>query len=294
MPRHSAEHPEVRPISGFEHYGQWQINAPYLKLALKYGLVGPWQGNNNPSIQFDAYCQKRGPKKGLPSIEDFHQTRLMNSNVDGDDEKRLERWLGSEHGMAQINRVVVALEDVPSLRELSDDRLQTIADVAYGMTLDQTWLWNIRLPKVFKWLYTWASEHIPMIDTELYFAFAEEERSMSDGGWAGIDYDSLTVDRISSVLRDYKILLCRHHEQLVELGKRLGHECKLPIPVSPVRILDNLIWMDWYAVKKYAEFQLDGWIEFQSKVKGARNHRILEKGLAFYEGRGFDRSVVSD
>jgi hypothetical protein len=189
---------------------------------------------------------------------------------------------------------VAALEDVPSLRELSDNRLLTIADVAYGMIMDQTSLGNSRLPKVFKWLATWASEHIPMIDTELYFAFAEEERTISEGRWAGIDYDTLTVDKISSVLRDYKILLCSHLEQLVGLGKRLGDECKLQFPISPVRILDNLIWMDWYAVKDYTEFQLDGWIDFKSKVKGARHHKILEKGLVFYLERGFDRPVVSD
>lgn len=164
----------------------------------------------------------------------------MNSYVDSGDENRLERWLGSDYGLGQIKKIAAALDDTAGLRELSDDRLRIIADVTYRMIMDQALLKNIRLPKVFKWLATWASKHIPMIDTELYFAFAKEERMMAGGKWAGIDYDSLTVDRIGSVLRDYKTLLCSHHEQLAGLGQLLAEDCKLPLPISPVRILDNL------------------------------------------------------
>jgi hypothetical protein len=290
--RYSPRKYEIEPISGFKSCSHWQINVPYLKLALKYGLIGPWRGENNPSIQFDNYCQTRGAKKDLPNLEDFRKTKLMNSNVDGKDENCLGKWLKSKYGLAQIKRIAAALDGIASLCELPDESLQTIAEITYGMIMDQESLKNIRIAKVYKWLAAWASEHIPMIDTELYFAFTNDQ-TMRNGKWV-INYDSMTAVKLGSVLKDYKELLCSHHEQLIELGKCLAHECQLCLPVSPVRILDNLIWMDWYALRKYTEFKDGCWVEYQSKRQEARHHRILEQGFKFYENRGFARTVVTD
>ncbi len=46
---------------------------------------------------------------------------------------------------AGTSNQAATLDDISSLRVLSDDRLQTIADVAYGMIMDQVSLKNIRL-----------------------------------------------------------------------------------------------------------------------------------------------------
>ncbi len=46
----------------FGYDGPWMINSPWLKLQLKYGIVGPWSGSNW-SMDFDGYAERRGLKQ---------------------------------------------------------------------------------------------------------------------------------------------------------------------------------------------------------------------------------------
>src|SRR5262249_34923655 len=70
----------------------WRITAPFLKLARKYGLLGPWNDLNR-SVAFDAYALTRDTKGSLPSLPHLLMTLTMNSRVNGDDVARLAPWL---------------------------------------------------------------------------------------------------------------------------------------------------------------------------------------------------------
>src|SRR5687768_3470242 len=67
-------------IPGTGGRADWPITAPWLKLSLKYGIVGPWKAPNW-SVAFDGHSAARGPARSSVSIADFAVTSLMNSNV---------------------------------------------------------------------------------------------------------------------------------------------------------------------------------------------------------------------
>jgi hypothetical protein len=86
----------------------WRITAARLKLALKYGIEGPWQPPNW-SVAFDAYALTPTPMHRLPNLVDFAVTQLMNSRAETRDLQRLSRWLREEENIRQLEAVRNAL-----------------------------------------------------------------------------------------------------------------------------------------------------------------------------------------
>src|SRR5262245_16682916 len=93
---HPLDNPELSiavPMAYRGREGQiWRITGPWLKLELKYGLIGPW-GTDNPAVIFDAHALSRGPSAGLPNQADFEMTEWMNSGIKPIHKLRLSEWL---------------------------------------------------------------------------------------------------------------------------------------------------------------------------------------------------------
>lgn len=140
--------------------GVWRITAPYLKLALKYGLVGPnlhepWKYINR-SVAFDAYTLRRGACQGLPFIGDFVAGLTMNSGLDGDDVARLIFWLDRPQTQEQLRHLHGQLTHVAGLHDASPAVIESIGKFADGMIDDKEMLFGIGLAKTFKWLSVWC------------------------------------------------------------------------------------------------------------------------------------------
>jgi hypothetical protein len=256
----------------------WRLNAPYLKLALKYGVVGPWRASFNASVVFDGYSLSRW-SGGLPNSADLLITTLMNSQVKPWDVQRLEAWSAIPENLTALKTLRDTVRSVAGLHELSAEALKQIGNLIDRMIRDQENLKYFRGAKVFKWLSAWACWHIPMIDNELHQALTGYKPSYSDGQY----------EHASVLLSDYQQLLLRHFEQLEFLGRQLADDLDglLPGPISPVRVLDSVLWFDWVGCYKP---------EFNGKWLGPRNegeHEILEPGVNFLEQRGFTRTETA-
>jgi len=274
---------EIAPIRGLKRFPNWQITFPYLKLALKYGLVGPWKGEFNRSVQFDAYSLCRGPSKGLPNGADLLITALMNSGVGLKHLKWMEAWLEDGTHLKRLKSLVEAVGQCSGLREMPQETIEALGDFVDTTIRDDSnkdgrgrkLLGGSRL---FKWLSAWASQHVPMIDGELHHAFTRKP-------WR----PTPKCHHSCTLLNDYKELLVLHFDQLDMLGKQLFRDLKglLPEPIPPVRVLDSLIWFDWVAYKK-PEFE-GIWLRNKKKEK----YDLAECGLKFVENRGVTPIISS-
>ena len=179
----------------------WRVSAPYLKLALKYGVIGPLQHKPweylNRSVAFDAYTLTRGPETGIPDHRDFLHTLEMNSGINGDDVLRFDLWWRDSATQAELRHLREALMTCTGLSTASREVVVTMADFADRMIDDQERLKGMRVAKVFKWLSTWAPAHVPMLDNVLAYdllIYVQEP------------YDGLT--RLDLLLRFQALLTC--------------------------------------------------------------------------------------
>ena len=278
---------EITPIAGLKRWPIWNITFPYLKLALKYGLVGPWRSNFNRSVLFDAYSLCRGPDKGPPNSTDFLVTLLMASGVSKKDLERLETWLDDPRSQGCLKVLADALMACKGLHDMPVEAVGLLGEVTDSMIRDKK-LKGIRGAKVFKWLSVWACSYVPMFDSALHCLFAGYEPN----------YGKNYYQPPSILLKDYQELLQCHFAQLEALGRQLANDLnaandltKLPGPISPVRILDSLLWFD-YMLYKNTKFH-DEWLYKRSISQQKRGHGVLDKGIAFLEGRGLSQEQIA-
>jgi hypothetical protein len=218
---------------------KWTITEPLLKLVLKYGIADPFKSPFNASHEFDSYTKSRGPNAGLPSRIDLLVTRAMGSRVTQRNIRYVEDWLKEPHNFGLINRLRNALCNHAGLEELPQLSIDLLAEVIQALDT----ISYIGEAKAFKWLATWAPAHVPMIDGQLNIALRE------------IDPDSAATcrDRITLFQRILKNNLSVLQALGIRLGELLGFG---DFAISPTRVLDNLLWFDWYLVydKKFAPF----------------------------------------
>ncbi len=253
----------------------WRITEPFLKLALKYGMIGPWWHNPwtyvNPSVAFDAYSATRGPAKGLPDLADFTSTLMMNSRVNGEDVARFLRWLGLPETVAGLEAIRQALMRSEGLHDLAVDTLRMLGEFTDRVIHDWERLKGISVAKVFKWLSAWAPAHMPMIDREVHNALT----GYDPGVW--LHESGILLQRFQAIVAD-------HAEALNELGRRVA-ACwpeHFPAPIPPVRVLDNLLWFD----RRLAVYRED-FREYVLPNDDGDHHEVTELGRQFLKKYGF-------
>lgn len=262
------------PLYGDLEGRTWRITEPFLKLALKYGMAGPWLHKPwayvNPSVAFDAYSVRRGPAKGLPDLGDFTSTLMMGSRVGGDNVARFLRWVGLPETVAGLEAIRQALMCSEGLNDLTGEALRLLGDFTDQAIQDRERLKGISLARVFKWLSAWAPAHVPMIDRQVHNALT--------------GYDPETRLHESGVLlQRFRAIVADHVEALKELGRLFPAYWPehFPAPIPPVRVLDNLIWFDWQ-LATYRELH-----KYVLPNDDGDHHEVKTLGRRFLEKYGF-------
>jgi hypothetical protein len=258
-----------------DYKGQfWQITAPFLKVALKYGMIGRWRHDPwsyfNRSVAFDAYSVTRGPARGLPDLGDFCSTLMMGSGVDGNDLPRFLHWLALPETARDLEAIRQSFLRCEGLHDLPADDLRQLGAFTDAPIQDKVRMKGISLARVFKWLSAWAPAHVPMIDSEVHCALT---------GY----HPSYRRHESAVLLRRFQTVVAAHVEPLREVGRRIATAWPdhFPEPIPPVRVLDNLVWFDWLAV--YGQ-------DFREYVvpndEGGR-HEVTDLGREFLSEYGF-------
>ncbi len=248
----------------------WDINYPFLKLSLKYGHVGTW--TPNWSLAFDLHSASRGPGDGPPSLADLAVTTLMNSRLRSADVKTVTSWLAVRENASRLEAVRKHLAAVRGLAELPRKSISVVGALIDEMIAGRE-LRGVRMAKVMNWFSAWAPAHIPMIDRHVY--------------WAMTNDAALGSVPMAEVLGRFRTLLVTHQDDLVRLGHLLAQRLGvIDGTITPVRILDSLIWFDWRAIHQYAsEFQR--WVA-PNNAKGANSHLVRLDGIEWASSQGIE------
>lgn len=154
----------------------WVITYPRLKLGLKYGLIGPWKGNNW-SQAFDAYTAKRWPDARLPTVTDMVASVLMNSRASTTDLKTLTGMLNERPFARMLEGLRSRLAQYASLEAAPRELAHLIGDTAQRIwDRNEKKAGGIGKAKAFKWLAAWAPAHVPMVDALVFQALAGNAR----------------------------------------------------------------------------------------------------------------------
>jgi hypothetical protein len=230
----------------------WRISGLWLKLSLKYGVIGRWRGVPNASTAFDRYALTRGPRNGPPTVADFAVTTLMNSNATGADLALVSDWLLDSNHRATVGEATRLLQQCNSLADMPKATLETV-----GSLMDQIeGLHGIKTAKVAKWFAAWAPAHVPMIDQYVGDALIYPPEKLGNASWA-------------TLLARFQAILKNNLPVLESLGRRLAKEVALADAVPATRVLDNLIWFDW-ACEYYAKDFAD-WVRPNDDLAGEHN-----------------------
>jgi hypothetical protein len=250
----------------------WQITAPFLKLALKYGIVGRWRhepwADLNRSVAFDAYSVTR-PARGLPELGDFCSTLMMGSGVGRDHLPRFLRWLALPETARELEVIRESFLRCEGLHDLPPADLERLATFTDAAIQDKKRLKGISIARIFKWLAAWAPAHVPMIDREVHYALT---------GY----YPAEWLHESAVLLRRFQAIVATHVGPLREVGRRLAAAWPehFPAPLPPVRILDNVVWFDWLAV-----YTKDFCAYVVANDEGGR-HEVTDLGRAFLREHG--------
>jgi hypothetical protein len=225
------DHSEVVCIPA-EYCGHdWRITYPRLKLALKYGLVGPW-APLSWSEEYDAYTTGREPASGLPTLRDFVITRLMNSGVSQQNLKDANGWLAEPAFVRPLEKLGRSLRRYSSLIEAPDQVARQSGDVGRHIWNQDPKRGGVAVAKAFKWLATWAPDHVPMLDSLV---------------WSALDH-LRNPDGLPEAVSRFRVLCVANTPRLTRLQVWLNGQLanrRSRAQVSLVRVLDSLIWLDW-------------------------------------------------
>ena len=128
----ASEEFHVTLANGRQPNRPWRITSPFLKLALKYGVIGPWR-SPNWSIAFDAYALRRGPQQGLPTRADFTVTLLMNSRADSRDLNPLTAWMRDSTSVRELSSIRNGLMRTAGLHERSHPDIEHLGGLVNRM-----------------------------------------------------------------------------------------------------------------------------------------------------------------
>jgi hypothetical protein len=247
----------------------WHITGANLKMALKYGVFGPlahrpW-GDVNRSVAFDSYAQTRGPSRGVPGIEDFMAGLTMNSRLNGDDAARLLLWLPLQDTQRKLRGLRDQLLTSSGLDDASESTIDCLGGFVDDIIHNDEILPGLSTAKTFKWLAAWAPDHIPMLDRIL----AHDILSYVEKPYR--------ERKTAELLRRFRKLLLAHLDGLHKVGEHLVRDLSgaIPRPLSPIRVLDSLLWFDWNPSPRFRK-RMSEWVQYESDSAGT--HKLTAAG----------------
>lgn len=252
---------DLPPSSGWTG-GSWKIDDPWFKLALKYGINGSAGDVPNRTRAFDRYAMGRSLNDG-PNIADLSVTTLMSSSVRADGIAGVDAWLQRRRAKMLTAALRSALRRGGGhLNEPVVDAVVTFVEAA---VTDADLRAHIGPVQTFKWLSAWAPQSVPMIDRHVHELLAGSH--------------PLRSLRARTALENFATALASNREILVTLGVEIGQAAKLPAAVSPVRVLDSLLWMEQWGI-----FFYDPWNTYfeTAKPRGDR-YDVTASGRAARE-----------
>jgi hypothetical protein len=103
--------------------------------------------------------------------------------------------------------------------------------------------------------------------------------------WAVTRNAKLGTTSMVVVLERFKHLLIENQDLLDRLGALLASRLRVPAgTITTVRVLDSLLWFDWWAIYRYAS-DFRRYVAPNSKP-GGREHLVREDGEAFAASQG--------
>jgi hypothetical protein len=173
----------------------------------------------------------------------------MNSRVTTKDLLNVTAWLRTRENRELLDRVRVSLSSAGGLADLTAPGLASVGKLLESLMSIN----NIKAAKASKWLAAWAPAHVPMIDRWVNEALTGGRRASAN----------LLIE-----LSRFRAILLEHREVLEELGRWLA--ARVGVRTIPaVRVLDSLIWFDWWACEAYAA-DFEAWITSVVSVTGYR------------------------
>lgn len=229
--------------------GPWVIREPLQKLRAKY-LSYPERFH---SLHFDLYVHQRAVAKGRRNDidgSDICATLLMNSGVDRDDLRAL---------VAAAPEVKLALTAIPDI-DLEDADLEKLSPPLRSL-FAAVRTNGVSIAKCTKLLCMKRPRLIPMLDAEVVRALCKRAPQLPANPQA---FASRVVDlmgRFQSLLRARAEGALTNGQACESIASSFSREVRThleahglsgPFPTfSAVRVLDNLLWFDWYG---YATF----------------------------------------
>jgi hypothetical protein len=223
--------------------GDWHITGCWTKLCLKYGVIGPWS-QPNWSVAFDRYSLSRGPRNGPLSLADFAITLLMNSRISSKDILALTNYFAQDHIRQQTDSLTATLARCGELADLCPADITQLGEFLDALIYQVS---GIGKAKAYKGLAAWAPSHVFMLDVAVCKALTGREEKPSH-------FPSVKL------IERFKSILMEHHGTLKNLGERLAVAAILPAPLPSVRVLDSLIWFDWWACQNYVQ-DFGSWVQ---------------------------------
>jgi hypothetical protein len=172
--------------------------------------------------------------------------------------------------VARLEAVREALASVDGLAELPRKSVVLLGRLLDDMISGRE-LQGVRMAKITKWLSAWAPSHVPMIDKHVYQAVTGNK--------------PLGKVPMADVLTRFQKLLVANFDQLSKLGTLLASRLDLTEgTITPVRVLDSLIWFDWWAIYQYSS-EFRRWLA-PNNGPGAREHLVRQEGEDFALSQG--------
>ena len=197
---------------------------------------------------------------GPPDIADAAVTALMNAGLQKQQLYDLSAWL-TDNGRA-VGRLREALAAAQGLSDMSEDSIVELASFLDLFDVGRV-IPRFRLARVCKWLAAWAPAHVPMLDSLV-------REALTGGGEAT---SIVLLRRIQSLLQTYDGGL-----SAVGLWVQGASGGRLSKPLPPVRILDCLIWFDWW-VSDDGSGTFKRWIRVRDSNAG--EHDVTARALTW-------------
>jgi hypothetical protein len=223
----------IQERTGMNSGKSYRILFGFEKLKAKYGDD---KNRSLSSLEYDRYMTiGLTDKNRFNKIEstDIAITTLMNSKMDGDNLSIL---------LHKKNRIENAITNIPIDYCLGSKPFKETVHMLkplFDITLDK----GIRISKATKLLYLKRPRLIPILDNYVISALWEDYGNDSD---AGIN----ALFKFYIVLKDNEGLLSSLSNKLADWVKT---KYKIDLLVTPIRVLESLIWFDYYGYENFKD-----------------------------------------
>jgi len=238
IPATIKSHKNKPERTGMNEGKKWQIYYCLEKLKAKYGADSY---NSLSSLEYDKYMTNGLNDKSWPNqifAADIAMTTIMNSKMDGDNLSYLIR------NKDQIEKILKTIPVDVSLVDLPFPEAEAYLKPLFKTIIAK----GIKMSKVTKLLYLKRPRLIPILDRYVMAALWE-------------DYGNDSISGINA-LNKFSVILKKHKRDLLLLSNQLSdwlkEEYNEDILITPVRVLESLIWFDYLGYENFdKEFEFE-------------------------------------